>query len=476
MPDASDLHTLHRFAVRASSLAVPQWRTMTATAIHAGYIRVSSGRQRDRSDSPASQRQRLADAGCTAFYQDLAVSGFRVQQRRKACDFARLLDDIRGGRIRSLKATRLDRMARRDPLLMELAELCTQHGVTFSTLAGGVVDVSTATGWLTTKVQSVFAEHFSRALSESIRSGYAGLHAAGIPARSAASLSFHLQREPDTRHGVIPSPHWPHARHAVEQLISGAWNPAQVAAHLERTCGRSWASGEARRWLRRPGLAGHMATAKGKILIPNAWPALVTDEEHQQIIAILDATKGRRPVQRERAGLLSGICRCARCDGLLRFERVRRPQGTYLYLRCRKPSCKGGSVAAAPVWEQLLNQLDAHLSVLVARRAADAGQHQEPPEVQAWRRELEVRRLLPADIRQPADEQRIQELEGLMAAAAGVPALVEDWWPDGLSVGSLQFWSERPEQEINADLSRIMRAAIVDLTNGAVVRVDWIGG
>lgn len=45
-----------------------------------GYVRVSSARQRDESDSPASQRQRLTAAGATILFEDLAVSGYRLSR------------------------------------------------------------------------------------------------------------------------------------------------------------------------------------------------------------------------------------------------------------------------------------------------------------------------------------------------------------------------------------------------------------
>lgn len=171
-----------------------------------GYVRVSSRRQRDETDSPASQRQRLEAAGATVFFEDLAVSGFNLAQRRKAVDFRRLEEAIRRRQITRLVATRLDRIARRDALVLELSELCDAHGVEFVTLGSGRVDTSTASGWLQVKMQLLIAEHFSRQLSENVRHGTAAQFARGVPARSAGSLPFHLQREPGTRHGVIEGP------------------------------------------------------------------------------------------------------------------------------------------------------------------------------------------------------------------------------------------------------------------------------
>jgi hypothetical protein len=77
------------------------------------------------------------------------------------------------------------------------------------------------------------------------------------------------------------------------------------------------------------------------------------------------------------------------------------------------------------------------------------------------------------ELRQSADEKRVQELQRLIAAADTTPMAVEEWWPDGLAVGSVQFWSQRPEHEINADLRRLVAEVLVDPSTSAVVKTDW---
>lgn len=441
----------------------------------AGYIRVSSARQRDESDSPASQRQRLEAAGCTTIYQDLAVSGFKLEQRRKATGFQQLITDITAGKIGRLLSVRLDRVARRDQIVIELAELCHQHGVEFATLSGGPVNVSTATGWLQVKVQSIFGEHYSRALSESIRAGYAGLHQAGIPARSAASLPFHLQRQQGTRHGVEPSPHWPAARRAVERIISGAWSIPQAARFLHEAAGLRGDSSDLKRWLRSPALIGHMPSRGGTaITMRSVYPPLIDEAERQQLLAILAATRGRKLPGTGPARLLTGICRCAICGGAMSYESVKRPAATYWYVRCRRQTCNRRAVAAGPVWDAITAQLDDHLEELVRRRAAASIDTTDPPEVMTWRRELAAREAMPMELRQPADDQRIAELRGLIAAADTMPDVVEDWWPGGLAAGSVQFWSQRPEAEINADLRRLIRWVPVDPRTGKAGNPAWV--
>lgn len=448
-------------------------------AVVAGWIRVSTAHQRDDSESPANQRQQLEAAGCQRFYQDLAVSGFLLEQRRRrARDFERLCADIAAGQIREVVAVRSSRLIRRDHLLIQFAELCQQHGVTLRFLQGGVVDVRTASGWLKTKIIGAFDEHYSRALSEAIRSGFDALHARGIPARSARALPFHLERTPGTRHGVQPSPHWPHARHAVERYLAGEWSTCQAAAHLYQTCGWRSTSSEFVKWCKRPAIAGHMAArVKGqedRIILHDCWPALVSSEEWALLRARIAAGRRQRPASPTHPRLLSGVCCCALCGGKLAYVSTTNPRGArYWFLRCRRQGCITTTISAPPIWEAILDHLDARTEALVVRRAADAGVRQEPPEVITWRRELAAREALPPEMQQDADRLRIQELQGLIAAAAAMPDLIEDWWPEGLAAGSLQFWTGRPEHEINADLRRLVRAAIVDPATKTLVRIDW---
>lgn len=442
----------------------------------AGYVRVSSAQQRDESDSPANQRQLLQVAGCERIYQDLAVSGYCLAHRRAATDFARLSADIEARLVREVVAVRLDRLARRDQLVIELAELCQSRGVILRTLQGGVVDVSTASGWLSTKIHGVFGEHYSRALSDSIRGGFAALHARGIPARSARALPFHLEREPGTRHGVQASPHWPDARHTVERYLSGDWSTGQCAGHLYKRLGWRGTSAEWGKWCRRPSIAGHMGRRDGSIIIADCWPALVSAHEWRQLRDRLDRNRSHRKHAPDQPRLLSGVCSCALCGGKLAYISVKGKGSNlsrYFFLRCRRQGCVTRTISAPPIWEEILDRLDQRTAELVRLRATDAGTRQEPPEVAAWRRELSAREALPPELRQLADDRRVQELRGLLATAATVPDFAEDWWPDGLAAGSLQFWTGRPEMEINRDLRRLIDRAVVDPSTKQILAIHW---
>ena len=384
----------------------------------AGYIRVSSANQRDKSDSPASQRQRLKEAGCTQFFEDLAVSGFRLDQRRKANEFQRLWTAIAAGQITKLLATRLDRYARRDSIVMELADHCQANGVEFATLGSGAMDTSTATGWLSVKMQLLISEHFSRQLSENVHNGYEGLFAQGIPARCSAALPFHLQRVKGTKRDVEPSPAWDDCRYAVEQLLSGHWTSPDVSAFFWENYQIHQQTQHAVAWLRLPALAGHFARNArkgGEILIRDCWPALVTDDEFARIE--IELQKGKRVNKAKRADrqvrALTGLCNCVQCGRAIALHMRPSGQNVWGYLRCNGRDCSNAYNRADQIEIELIDLVLKRVDLLVA----DALPKGEvvAPEVTRWRKELTERQKLPTEFRTAADQKQIVKLQDLIA-------------------------------------------------------------
>jgi DNA invertase Pin-like site-specific DNA recombinase len=473
----------------------------TAGPQTAGYIRVSSAAQRDQSDSPASQRERLRQAGCTAFYEDLAVSGFKVEQRHRARGYDRLLADIAAGRIARLLITRLDRAGRRDELVMALADACEQAGIEFSTLAGGPVDASTASGWLSVRMQTTIAEHFSRQLSESIRTGYQGLHSQGIPARSAASLPVHLQRIAGTRHGVEASPAWPACREVIDHFIAGTWTLADCARHLHQQIGRLSSGKAVAAWLRQPHLLGHMAKRDGTVVIESCWPAIVSPTEHSQILLRLGIRRRVWGVNIAReARALSGLLKCWHCSRCLAYSVARRPSGNYSYIRCTSPDCSSGraGVRADHLEQALVVQWVAdHLQVVAEAEAQAGNVHIPSARLLSMRQELAAREALPPQFRTDQDRQRIADLvrEIRMESAAPPeldPAVVDlldqrlrvvpadSGWGTVLFHGQIEgpagapwgWFDGRSEERRNRDLNLLLESVVVDTT--VKDRTRWI--
>lgn len=444
-----------------------------------GYVRVSSRRQRDETDSPASQRQRLEAAGATVFFEDLAVSGFNLAQRRKAVDFRRLEEAIRRRQITRLVTTRLDRIARRDALVLELSELCDAHGVEFVTLGSGRVDTTTASGWLQVKMQLLIAEHFSRQLSENVRHGTAAQFARGVPARSAGSLPFHLQRQPGTRHGVIEGPAWDDARRVVDELLRGRWSTAQAGRYLYERHGVMAHSDSVRTWLKAPAIAGHCVSSDGSKQVRDCWPALVTEEEYQQLQLMMQSKRRAAISRGERSPrALSGLCRCGECGGTMAYHVAKRGERAYAYIRCTRPTCVRRNVPAAPIERQLHGLLGPHIGRLLERLAEQEELVIPPAEVTVWRRELQVREGIPVEFRQPADQARIAELQGLIAEG-----MRGGMRPDGAAMTALRRrvldvvgWFERSEEDRNTDLRGMVKEVVVAAEAKQIAVVHWNDG
>jgi hypothetical protein len=449
-----------------------------------GYVRVSSRRQRDESDSPASQRQRLKDAGCTVFYEDLAVSGYRLPQRRKAVEFQRMWHAIASGQLNRLVATRLDRYARRDQIVLELAEHCDQHGVEFVSLSSGVVDTTSASGWLNVKVQLMFAEHYSRQLSENIKQGFAGLHSQGIPACSGMSIPWHLQRDPSNRHGVIEGPGWADARFAFEQLLGDQWSLSDAADFLYPRHGVMRSHTSVREWLRRPSLVGHLvrnASKADRMVMRDCWPALATELEQLQVLQVVRqhtrARKSKGGGRQVRA--LSGLCVCAECGGNLRIHgahRAGQPRGQYLRCGSQRSVCQQPMVPVAVVETQLLTLLGPRLKQMVEAAAVNQLHVAPPAEVADWRRELLAREAIPPEYRQQADQGRIAELQGLIASAVSGAAVDVDQVEllrMRLAVESEASWLTRPDEDRNRDLRQLLERVVVNAGERRITVAEW---
>ncbi len=108
-----------------------------------------------------------------------------------------------------------------------------------------------------------------------------------------------------------------HTRAAVTSLLAG--EPLRTIvrrlneAGVLTTAGNPWKPTEFRNYLKRPRLAG-IRVHRGEVVGPGLWPAIISEEDHAAVCAILN-DPARRPRGRPRTYLLSGVARCATCGG-----------------------------------------------------------------------------------------------------------------------------------------------------------------
>lgn len=122
-----------------------------------------------------------------------------------------------------------------------------------------------------------------------------------------------------------------HVRRAVKDTLDGVPLRSVVrrmnAAGATSTAGNPWRPTELRRYLTRPRLAGKRVH-RGEVIGPGNWPALITEDDHVSVNAIL-SDPSRRPKGRPRAYLLSGISTCGLCGGRI-YGRIEKRGAIYV--------------------------------------------------------------------------------------------------------------------------------------------------
>ena len=115
--------------------------------------------------------------------------------------------------------------------------------------------------------------------------------------------------------------------------------------------GKPWRSTSVRGLLGNPRIAG-LRTHRGEAAGPAVWPPIVSVEQRDRVLARMSdaASTGRRTPRRY---LLSGLCRCGRCDGKL-YASARQTSRRYVCLRGPDhDGCGRLTVVADPLEQRL---------------------------------------------------------------------------------------------------------------------------
>ena len=286
---------------------------MATTPVTAGIVRVST-ESAGQEQSPENQREHLVRAGCTKFYED-KISGYTEggEKRRKSDVWQQLESDIKSRRIGRLLICEVNRIARRDHLIMSLVDLCDQHGVEFLATTGGALSAKSAPQWLSVKQQAVFAEYFSREMSDKIRRGQESCRQRGVFGFTSAHIAWHLQKDPSDPRKVIANPdRWDDARAAAMDYAMAKSKSSDICKRLYTQHGVSARPATFTKWLKSPWLRGHYGKRdSGEILIANIAPPLVTEAEWELIQERLKLNaKGRGKRAPHKVKPLSGLARC----------------------------------------------------------------------------------------------------------------------------------------------------------------------
>jgi hypothetical protein len=153
---------------------------------------------------------------------------------------------------------------------------------------------------------------------------------------------------------LVPPPHAAAApiRAAARRVLAGDslrgiatdWN----AAGTTTTTGKAWTIQTLRRMLLSGRIVG-MREYRGEIVAQATWPAIISQDLHDRLVALL-TSPSRRLTRTPRRYLLTGLLRCGVCDSPMGARP--RTDGTRRYLCLKgpgRPGCGKVAVLAEPV-------------------------------------------------------------------------------------------------------------------------------
>jgi len=371
-----------------------------AQAIRAGaYARISSDRDGDGLGVARQLQdceQLAASKGWTLAerYVDDDVSAYSGKARPQ---YARLLDDLRGGVINAVVVYHLDRLHRQPKELEEFFDVCKESGVDRLASVTGRIDLANADGQFMARILGAVAKKESDDKSRRIRRKHEELAIRGKPS-GGGSRPYGYEAD---KLRVVPA-EAAVIKECTRRFLAGE-SLRSVAINLNArgvttTTGGEWRPQTLRRILASARISGQREH-KGEIVAKAEWPEIITPAETLQIRARL-AEPERGTNKSVRRYLLAGILTCGRCGEKL----VARPRagGERRYACARGPGLSGcgktyirAEDVEAFVTEAVIRRMrGSELAAAVDGRPTD-------PDLQRWYEQLE------------ADEAQLRELADL---------------------------------------------------------------
>ncbi|MEB0267695.1 recombinase family protein [Cryobacterium sp. 10I5] len=290
-------------------------------------------------------------------YIDNDISAFKGKARP---EYERMLQDIEGGRVDAVVAYHQDRLTRRPMEWEQFVELCDKARVQQLVTVTSDINFGNDNGMLVARITAAVAANESARKSERIKRKIQQNVEQGKP-NGGAQRPFGYEADKMT----VRESEAEIVRILVDRFLAGESVRSLVAWMITEGVPTTGAAAEWRTpTLRQILMSGRIAGLRdhhGEAAGPAAWPALITEAKHDQILALFQTKKvsGRRA---PRSYLLSGMLRCGKCGNRL-YSSVRRERRRYV---CTSGPDHGGcgalTIVAEPVeeWiaEAVLMRLD----------------------------------------------------------------------------------------------------------------------
>lgn len=298
-------------------------------------------------------------------YIDNDVSAADRRKVRK--DYQRMLNDIREGVIDAVIAWHPDRIYRQPRELEDLIDLLEKRGVLVKTVKTGDIDLSTPNGRMTARIHGALAKYEVEHKQERIRRKVQELVAAG-KIHNSGHRPFGYTRvfsgEGPRRkiiEDVVNEEEAAHVRKWARRALEGETIYSIVKsaneAGVRSTTGRQW-SYQAMRHLLISGRIAGLKEHKREVVGKAVWPAIISEEEHHQLRALL-TSKGQPRRTSALKYPLTGLVRCT-CSEPAPKMKVRHPSGRKNPQYVCPPKGNGGCGARAvdvPILEDLMRRL-----------------------------------------------------------------------------------------------------------------------
>ena len=357
-----------------------------------------------------------------------------------------LLERMKNGELDVVVTWANDRLHRHPRELEDFIDLVEACGVKVVTVTSGAYDLASPEGRAMARVVGAMARAESERKQVRIRRKHQQLADAGLPVGGTRPYGYTSGMAPDgkVRIGMELHPdEAPIVAEAARRVLAGEALSSVVrdlnARGVPTVRGRPWAPTTMRDVLISGRIAG-LRTHHGKVVGPGVWPAIITTDDRQRLVAVLTNPDRRTTWTWTRTHCLTGLLWCARCD--LKMGSGRRKDKARQYV-CHRDATRNGCGRMTSLAEPLEDHVG---SLAIAALATDL---------------LDGKLTAAA----PADDRQL--LDQLREADGRLDQLTDDHYTNGiLPRGEYLMARRRLEvriDQLRADVAALQQPATLDL-------------
>lgn len=299
---------------------------MTST-FAAAYERISDDREGQERGVERQRQDNVTLAGrhgCTIVrhFTDNDI-GASTKSRKKRPEYNAMLQAVEAGEVQMILAYSNSRLTRRPLEFEQLIQIHERTGVLIKTMVSGDDDLSTADGRMMARMKAVVDAREAEVTGERVARQHKANRDAGIPVGGARPFGWR-----DDKRTLEPA-EAKMMRKLVDLIIAGESLRSATRklneAGFKTTLGNVWRYQNFTQYLRNPRLVG-LRTYKKQVVhdehgspVVGQWEPLLGQDtwDRLQLVLARPEVRGRIPRRESRRYFLTGIVRCATCNGLM---------------------------------------------------------------------------------------------------------------------------------------------------------------